>query len=248
MFRQTAMTALVTALLLPTSAALADDTQPLAYQEAVTDAAFPTEEEIVDNLTPITADNAKLVWNADHSKIRVVSWKSEGSYKSFLKPYDHTSDNPDYAIWVTAAPEVRNFCRTFVKDHPEADQADLNLRLKQFLGLDPSWTYDVFVEFWVAPDTLFRPCTDPQTDDTTCNLHFGDSNPQVTNIPDYREFYSNLYYKSFRSGGGVPWTGIGYTYDWGNPAGERGASEFILTPNAPYQIIAATPTAEYCKP
>jgi hypothetical protein len=41
--------------------------------------------------------------------------------------------------------------------------------------------------------------------------------------------------------------GIGYTYDWGNPKSERGASEFILIPNTPYEIVAATPTEEYCR-
>jgi len=44
----------------------------------------------------------------------------------------------------------------------------------------------------------------------------------------------------------VPWTGLGYTYDWGNPDSEVGASEFILVPGAAYQVKRAVPTAEYC--
>jgi len=57
-----------------------------------------------------------------------------------------------------------------------------------------------------------------------------------------------LYYKSFRGSVGVPWTGLGYTYDWGNPDSDVNASEFILVPAAPYTIEAVVPTMAYCRP
>ncbi|MBP9100635.1 MAG: hypothetical protein KBF68_04500 [Nitrosomonas sp.] len=40
---------------------------------------------------------------------------------------------------------------------------------------------------------------------------------------------------------------LGYTYDWGNPASRVGASEYILSPNSPYQIERIVETAEYCR-
>jgi len=124
----------------------------------------------------------------------------------------------------------------------------MDLRLKQYLGLDPSWQYDVFVELRVDPDDLFRPCVDPQTDDTSCDYRFGDQVPTVENIADYRDFYRDLYYKSFRGSVGVPWTRLGYTtYDWGNPGSNVGASEFILVPEAPYTTEAVVPTTAYCR-
>jgi hypothetical protein len=68
----------------------------------------------------------------------------------------------------------------------------------------------------------------------------------VKNIQDYGAFYKNLYFSDFRAAPGVPWTGLGYTYDWNNLAAEQGESEFILSPQTPYTIEQATPTWQYC--
>src|SRR5205085_6021426 len=109
-----------------------------------------------------------------------------------------TDSHENLVTWVTAAPEVQKFCQDYFKK--SNDPAALNLRLKQFLGLDPSWQYDVFVEMWVRPSDLFRPCPDPETTDSQCNLNLAASSPPVRHIKDYNTFFKNLYYKSFRSG------------------------------------------------
>lgn len=242
------MAASVAGLLLSSCAAMAvaQGEVNAAYQWAVMDAAFAGAGEVATDLTIIDKSNTNLIWNEDGTRVLVATWKAAGSYEKFLKPYTATSDNPDYAVWVTAAPQVQNFCRHFMQTNPGAGQAEVELRLRQALGLDPSWTYDVFVEMWVDPADMFRPCVDPEVTDATCGLQFGDTAPQVTNIPDYASFYRNLYYKSFRGSAGVPWTGLGYTYDWGNADTEEGASEFILRPGTPYEIKQAVPTMQYC--
>jgi hypothetical protein len=145
------------------------------------------------------------------------------------------------------------FCRNFVQQHPKISQTNLVYRLKQRLGLHPDWQYDVFVELWVNPADVFRPCVDPAPNDSSCELNFGSTAPAIKNIKDYPSFYKNLYFGSFRAAPGVPWTGLGYTYDWRNAsntpgAGEQGASEFILSPSTPYQIDQAVPTTQYCQP
>ncbi|NVK44497.1 MAG: hypothetical protein HWE39_24980 [Oceanospirillaceae bacterium] len=216
-----------------------------AYRQAVQDAAIVEASEIATDLVTIRRDNPQLVWNAAGDRILVATWKSRDAFDRFIAPADRTPDNPDYAVWVTTVPQVREHCAAWAAQSGRGE-AKLDLRLKQYLGLAPSWHYDLFVELWVEPARLFRPCVDPQTDDGSCELHFGDQVPKVTNIADYRDFYRDLYYKSFRASDGVPWTGLGYTYDWGNAESAVGASEFILTPGTPYEIHSATPTAEYC--
>jgi hypothetical protein len=114
--------------------------------------------------------------------------------------------------------------------------------------MNAEWSYDVFVEMWVNTSDVFRPCVDPEIQDSTCELHFGASLPKVNGITDYSRFYKNLYFADFRTKPGVPWTGLGYTYDWGNPRNPQGASEFIVSPGAAYEIRRAVPTADYCKP
>lgn len=216
-----------------------------SYRQAVAAAAFPSAAVISPNLIAIRPGNPDLIWNQDGSKLLVVTWKSQGSYEKFLKPATTTPGNPDYAIWVTAAPQVKRFCADAAGK--AAGKEGLDLRLKQYLGLDRNWSYDVFVEMWVDPADLFRPCVDPEINDGVCNMQFSGPAPAVKGIPGYRDFYANLYFKSFRSSAGVPWTGLGYTYDWGSP-NRVGASEFILAPGSRYEIAAATPTAAYCAP
>ncbi len=218
-----------------------------AYRRAVRDAAVALESELAHDLIAVDPQNADLIWNQDKSRLLVVSWKSRESYEKYMKNQTHTSSSPDYVIWVTTAPQVQSFCRQYLKADPKMDKAGLDLRLKQYLGLSYAWQYDVFVEMWVKPTELFRPCVDPQIDDSRCNLHFGDSTPEVQGIADYPAFYHKLYYSDFRFTPGVPWTGLGYTYDWGNASNHRGASEFILTPGAAYRIERVVDTMSYCR-
>lgn len=231
------------------------------YQAGVRDAAIVEPGENVDSLWPITPDNPKLVWNADKTRLLVVTWKSQAAYDRFIKPTTHTSASEAFVVWVTAAPQVKEFCQNYLKKYPHASIADLNQRLKQYLGLHPDWPYDLFVEMWVSPTDLFRPCVNPSITDRRCALTFDASNaskPTVKNIADYPAFYKNLYFQSFRSGPGVPWTGLGYTYDWGNgPDSQKadrldltkaiGASEFILVPSASYSLQQAASTQRYCE-
>lgn len=232
------------------------------YRLALEDAALVDPEEIVDTLVRIVPDNPWLIWNRNKTKVLVITWKSQDTYDRFIQPVTNTLKDESRVIWVTASPQVRELCREYLKNNPQATEEDLELRLKKYLGLAPDWQYDVFVEMWVSPQDLFRPCVDPQIDDQQCNLVFDETTPDKiegitpgSGIQDYRAFYKDLYFKSIRpdrlsQGFTVqqPWTGLGYTYDWGNPDKPVGASEFILLPGAAYTVRRAEPTLKYCKP
>ncbi|TAN69343.1 MAG: hypothetical protein EPN17_07560 [Methylobacter sp.] len=243
--KATMFPALCVAALLLTEEAAAT---PLKYTVSVRDAVVAESTEIVNNLDALDAANDTLLWNEDKSLVKVVTWKSQSSYERFLLPYTQTSNSEANVVWVTLAPKMQEFCRDYMRTHPHASKTQLEHRLKQRLGLNPDWQYDVFVEMWVSPSDVFRPCVDPDPSDTSCELNFGASIPAVKNIQNYQNFYEGLYYKSFRAAPGVPWTGLGYTYDWANPLSEQGASEFILSPSTPYTIESASPTTAYCAP
>lgn len=214
-----------------------------AYTRAVNDAAIAESGEVSDRLFAINSANQALRWQ--DGKVLVVTWKSQSSFDANFKNQSQTSPQEKYVTWVTAAPQVQAFCQGFVKNNPNED---LNLRLKQYLGLNADWNYDVFVELWVDPANMFRPCVDPEIDDASCQLKFAeDKVPAVKNIASYPAFYKNLYFNDFRYRPGVPWTGLGYTYDWGNPASPVGASEYILHPDSTYRIERVVETAEYCR-
>lgn len=223
-------------------------TPPVKYLTGVHDATQAESSELDNLLEPLAKTNASLIWNNAQTRVKVVTWKSTSAYEGYLLPFTQTSSSEDYVTWVTLAPKVENFCRNFMKNHPTATEAQLNLRLKQYLGLNSDWNYDVFVELWVNPSDVFRPCVDPDPSDSSCALDFGATIPKVKNIANYKNFYQNLYYKSFRQKPGVPWTGLGYTYDWNNITHKIGASEFILSPLTTYTIERAVPTLQYCAP
>ncbi|MBS0588043.1 MAG: hypothetical protein JSS37_08825 [Proteobacteria bacterium] len=213
------------------------------YSHAVNDAAVAESGEISDRLFAINSENQALRWQ--DGKVLVVTWKSQCDYKKYIENETHTSQGEKHMTWVTAAPQVQAFCQSFVKNNPNGD---LNLRLKQYLGLNADWNYDVFVELWVDPADMFRPCVDPEIHDNNCQLHFSECPaPPIKEIADYYAFYKDLYFKSFRYQSRVPWTGLGYTYDWGNPASPVGASEYILRPNSAYRIERVVETADYCR-
>nr|ADN13369.1 conserved hypothetical protein [Gloeothece verrucosa PCC 7822] len=227
------------------------------YRSAIRDAALVDEEgKDFDNLIQITPDNPflKSSWDETQTRILVVTWKSQRTYDQYIKPFSNSPEEKRNKLtWVTVAPQVKEFCKQYLRNNPNATEADLNLRLKQYLGLDPKWNYDVFVELWVNPKDLFRPCVDPEITDTKCNRKWGDEIPKVigatpdASISDYKLFFENLYYISIRPGL-QPFTGLGYTYDWSSPNGRVGASEFILIPGAAYTINGQpVPTLKYCQ-
>ncbi len=218
------------------------------YAAAVQDAVMAESAEIVNNLDALNPANDSLVWNEDKTLVKVVTWKAQSSYERYLLPYTQTSSSEANVVWVSLAPKMQTFCRKYMQAHPHAGQKQLETRLKQRLGLNPDWQYDVFVELWVSPDDIFRPCVDPSPNDSSCDLNFGSEIPVVKNIQNYQAFYEGLYYKSFRAAPGVPWTGLGYTFDWANAKSEQGVSEFILAPSSSYLIDNATPTMTYCAP
>ncbi|WP_052700206.1 hypothetical protein [Methylocucumis oryzae] len=170
---------------------------PVKYLRSVHDASIAQASEIVTTLDAITPDNTSLVWNQDKTQLKVVTWKSQSSYQNYLLPYTQTSSSEKNVVWVTLAPKMQEFCRDYLQTHPNATPSSLDYRLKQRLGLNPDWQYDVFVEMWVAPEDIFRPCVDPDTSDSQCELDFTTQLPVVKNIQDYKAFLSGYLLPKF---------------------------------------------------
>ncbi|EWY39805.1 hypothetical protein N825_04685 [Skermanella stibiiresistens SB22] len=144
-------------------------------------------------------------------------------------------------MWVTAVPQVRDFCRAL----GTRDVTAISNRLLQLFGLPPTGQNARFVEMWVSPKDMLRPCPDREIDDSRCEVN------AASDVDDYRTWFVGNYANSY-SEKGFPWTRLGYTYDWApasdtaNPNKPHGASEFILRPGTPYTITGRFTTAEYC--
>ena len=117
-------------------------------------------------------------------------------------------------------------------------------RLKQLLGLPPNAEYSHFVEFWVKPADLFRPCPDKEIIDKQCDVCFPE-NVDSSHIVWINKNRIDRYYQCelFNQ---YPWTQLGYTYDW-NPGNKThvGLSEFVIGEDKNIVVNAIYTNEEY---
>jgi uncharacterized protein (TIGR03437 family) len=99
---------------------------------------------------------------------------------------------------------------------------------------------------WVSPDDLFRPAPDPEITDHEAQLDFPISSRFSTVSPEHIKWINDLKAVSYLPTG-MPWTRLGYTYDWGNPDTIVGLSEFVVRNGATVEIASASTPADYCK-
>ena len=216
------------------------DTIFAVYEESIENSMSPSPAKINTNLIAITPQNENLIRKRINNEdyILMVTWKQNISY--YKKYLDSTHYNTKgYPIWVTTAPEL-------VERMQKENAKDINLRLKQLLGLPPDATYSYFVEFWVKPQDLFRPCPDSEITDNKCDLCFpentDDSYKTWINENRISRYYECQIDKKY------PWTQLGYTYDW-NPKNKShvGLSEFVIGKNKNIIVKAIYTTEDYLK-
>lgn len=218
--------------------------------ESIEDAKEPAPDEVVNNLWALSPNNPRVKWRENNGKIEYLmsTWKYV-SNPSTDWPIGAKKLLP-YQTWFTAVPQVKEFCQQYqAVDSNIPDPIELSLRLQQYLGLilNKYSTKTHFVEMWVKEEDLMRPCIDGEINDSSCNLlpvPVPDTNPVVKTI--YTNSYTNAKKEYY------PWSGLGYTYDWGNPEKpHEGPSEFIInpTPEKPVEVevVSVTPTQEYCQ-
>lgn len=207
------------------------------YQQAVNDAMYPTPAKVDSNLIAINDQNPNLIWKTINNEryILVVTWKQNVSY--YQAKLDTIYNTGNYPIWITTAPELK-------KRFQETHAKDTSMRLKQMLGLPPNATYSYFVEFWVKPSDLFRPCPDNEINDKSCQTCI-QPNTDPTYVQWMNESRISRYYQCSLYDQ-YPWTQLGYTYDW-NPSNKThtGLSEFVINTNKNIYVKAIYTTSEY---
>lgn len=212
------------------------------YANCIEDAAKPQPWEISSSLTAINQKNTRLIRKeiAGEDYILVSSWKADTTYyKNDAETGKYNTGN--YPIWVTVAPELQTLCQT----KKFGKQEGVNLRLKQLLGLPPTTEKNYFVEFWVKPEDLFRPCPDAEINDTSCDIGFPKnvSKEHKSWINDLRiaSYYNLEWDKNY------PWTELGYTYDWHPKSKDNiGLSEFVIGKNKDIVVKGFHTTGAYC--
>ncbi len=241
-----------------------------AYAAAVADAKYPDAHKVSRELLALTGSNTQLVRNKQ-GQILMATWTNAKYYQD---PEEY-SPGKRFALygdtWFTAVPRVQDFCRPL-----GMDGAMLVLRLEQLFGLPPDNGKDAFLQVWVRPEDLFRPCPDPEISDHECEVQIPmigaeqtekqrqkegkppwDCDPQakqvsskfVTVAPSHLQWMCDNWASTYGNEdllNDYPWTALGYTYDWGNPDDPRGESEFVALGGSEVVFESITLTEEYC--
>ncbi len=213
----------------------------LIYQAAVDDASVMGAAEAVNWLTVIDASNPALTWEGVPGESRVLMVLFT-DYHSAYEGHEGEDVLVGVELWLTASPDLKNSFAMTVTPEDE-----LSGRLDELLGLTPDSENDLIVELWVDPDDLFRPSANPDITDPT-----GGSGPPSTSYvlstgQNYADWYDGRLSWIYANSGGdsYPWTGLGYTYDWGNPLFDYGMSEFVLNKNSTVGVKETYTVEEY---
>ncbi|MBI5917533.1 MAG: hypothetical protein HY842_19365 [Bacteroidetes bacterium] len=217
------------------------------YRKALADAAQPARTERSFDLTRISSDNPNLTWKeiGGERYVLVSSWKADAKYYK-NDPKSGFYNTGKYPIWVTAAPDLQQ--RIAGEKRKLRKMKPLDKRLKQMLGLPPNADKKLFVEFWVRPQDLVRPCVDSEVTDNTCDLALpSGATPDCENLVWLADqarasFADSTLYQRY------PFTQLGYTYDWKRSNKRHvGLSEFVIGKNKNVVVGEIVETAAYLK-
>ena len=217
----------------PPTQPLAGDTQALwsAYERALYDSSV-YQRWNVRPLRPLIAD--------ERGQVLVATLTSrDGKIGETITPGPH-------GIWVTGVPEVQMICRRF--------KGDIEMQLRQLLGLPPDADTTRFLVLSVGIGDLFRPAPDDSISkrfpceipaDNKIPADCGNRFPDATS-PSHYEWISTESFYLHAIPNGYPWTHLGYTYNWTPGADRYGASEYVIRGNAKAVIVGNAPPSIYC--
>lgn len=223
--------------------------EPDPYLASLDDAAFPLPAEVVPDLLTLTLGTPGLVWD-DAGRLLVTTWSRSSFYPA--DPYRPGYTFPLYGeTWFSTGTEVADACAGLGERAP--------LRVEQLLGLPPGGGRDVFLQVWIDPDDLFRPCFEPDVQQPSCPIT---SPVQVSTDGVSSWTCSDLTPGSHTAwlcatwvarygvsdpGRRYPWTALGYTYDWSpeRPT-HRGVSEFVAPKGTSVTLHAIVPNETFC--
>lgn len=207
------------------------------YNKAVKNSAYTADSKICNTLFAVADNNHELSYKTIKGVTYVLAVSLKGDASYFPTKPDSLWSTGKWDSWVTMSPELKGKVKG---ENPK----DIDMRLKQLLGLPPGSTYSYFVEMWVQPKDLFRPCPDKEITDNSCGLCF----PPNTDST-HRDWINSQRLSRFfvcDTAARYPWTELGYTYDWSpeNPT-HVGCSEYVIRKNSYVYVNKIYTVKEY---
>ena len=169
-------------------------------------------QEKIRPLVILTKTDEKVTWNQAQDKVLLFTFhRYPSSY-----PENEEVTFTWGESWLCSVKEYVNW----YKDNKN-NIKDILLRTKQVLGMDEASQNTYITSMWFNPNDVSRPAyvTDPTKQ---MALQF-----EEDATDEYKEWFQSQYYYSYETKH-LPWTRLGYTYDWSKEAKDRyGLTEFI---------------------
>lgn len=196
------------------------------YQDAVRDAAFADDDEILPLVSLVESDKM-TTW--ENGKVLFLTWHNyPDSY-----PEGETITIQWGPVWVFTDKEIASHSKEL------KNAEDPETRLKQIISFAPDSEHSTVTGFWVDPQNVKRPAyqSNPMIGDMT-NCFDENVDEDFKSWFDDNTLWSYYY-------GGYPWTRLGYTYDWADNGTEYGVTEFIVEDGAEVTVEFTETTEEF---
>lgn len=200
------------------------------YAASVEDARQAEENEILPLVT-LTSDSDMVTWNADGTKVLLLSWHEHPD--RYIAGESFTCTDGD--IWTFTDKEILSWY-----DENAEGVDDWELRLKQLIGLPASAEYTHVSAFWVDMEEVIRPAY--QLDVTK------QMSPELldgSGLGAYKPWFDDNAEYSYSEDTPYPWTRLGYTYDWAEGDDEYGLSEFLILADSVIEVEWTKTTDEF---
>ena len=226
--RKTILIASIPFLLFGCSKTLSNDE---LLHKAYLDSIEVTSEKIRP-LVNLTKEDSNVTWNEAGDKVLLFTFhRFPTSY-----PEGETITTTWGDSWLCSVKEYESW-----HEANKGNIEDLLLRTKQVLGMSHESKNTYISSLWFNPKDISRPAyvTDPTKPMTTS---FSEDETE-----EYKTWFANQYYYSYDVSH-LPWTRLGYTYDWSAQAKDRyGLSEFIAWKGTTATVERTCLVTEYFK-
>lgn len=189
------------------------------YDAAMMDAAFAEEDEIMP-LVCLTKEENRVTWDEEGERVLLLTWHS---YPEFYAAGETVKADFN-SIWAFTDGEMSE---RYAKE--AGSVTDWTLRLKQLMGFPPDSTPSSISGLWVRPEDVIRPAyqPDPTKDEMYTQLHGNEDKEFAAWFHESLETYFFV---------GLPWTRLGYTYDWADNGTEYGLTTFLVKQGAEVEV------------
>lgn len=197
-----------------------------ALNKAIEDAQVLDESKVSHTLMPIDESVPEEEWiDANGTKmVLVLTMLKHDALKYYAK--DTFELNYESGIWVTIPADWKRRRAEF----EGMDSVESRMRMVQMLGMGINSNFGDIVEFYADAKKIFRPAYDPDIKTNTSPITFpeGIDSTVFIGVTNFRKWFASKLSTAYENTS-LPWTQMGYTYDWHEGAQREGLSEYVVS-------------------